>query len=74
VSRDGRDLLDLAKRNDVLGDESVRKLVLAAGLSDNRSLQGSAAKAVLGKSVQHWQYPFDSYTGFGDVELGESFQ
>ena len=74
MDRNGRSLLDLAKRSDVLDDPEVRKLVLAAGLSDNRSLQGSAAKAVLGKSVQHWRYPFNRQTTFGDVELGESFQ
>jgi len=74
MSQKGRNLLDLAARNAVLGDESVRKLVLAAGLSGNEHLQSSAKKAVLGKSVQHWQYPFSSRASFGDVELGETFR
>jgi len=74
MSREGRNLLDLAKRNDALDNPEVRKLVLAAGLSGNESVRSSAAKAVLGKSVQHWRYPFDRQTTFGDVELGESFQ
>lgn len=74
MSREGRSLLDLAKRNDVLDNPEVRKLVLAAGLSGNESVRSSAAKAVLGKSVQHWRYPFNRQTTFGDVELGESFR
>jgi len=69
-----RGLLDLAKGSGVLDDEEIQKLVLAAGLSDNRSLQCSAAKAVVGKSVQHWRYPFDAQTTFGEVSLGETFQ
>ncbi|MFB6144868.1 MAG: ATP-binding protein, partial [Candidatus Nanohaloarchaea archaeon] len=74
MNRDTRSLLDLAKQSDVLTDESVRKLVLAAELSDNELLQDSAGKAVLGKSVKNWQYPFEPYTGFrDDVELGETF-
>jgi DNA-binding PadR family transcriptional regulator len=74
MSLDRRDLLDLAKRNDVLEKTQVQKLVLAAGLSGTESLQSSVAKAVLGKSVQYWQYPFETYTGFGDVKLGETLQ
>jgi hypothetical protein len=69
-----RSLLDLAKRSNILDDENVRKLVLAAGLSDNRSLRGSAAKAVLGRSVQQYRYPFGGYDVYGDIYLGMSFR
>jgi shikimate kinase len=71
---DGKSLLSVAKRNDLLDDPEVRKLVLAAGLSSSDHLQETASKAVLGKSVQHWEYPFEPQTTFGDVELGKSFQ
>jgi DNA-binding MarR family transcriptional regulator len=74
VRRDGRNLLDLAQQSDILDDKEVRKLVLAAGISDNQGLQRSVAKAIISKSVQHWQYPFSSRTDIGDVELGETFQ
>jgi len=74
VSRDGTNLLDLAKRGNVLDDEKVRKLVLAAGLSSNESLQDTAEKAILGKSVKHWKYPFESHSGFDGIELGKTFE
>ena len=64
----------MAKRSDVLDNPEVRKLVLAAGLSGNESVRSFAAKAVLGKSVQQWRYPFDGQTTFGDIELGKSFK
>jgi hypothetical protein len=67
-------LLELAKRNDVLSDEEVRKLVLAASLSGSDSLQFSARRAVLGRSVQFWEHPFESVDGVGDIGVGESFQ
>jgi len=51
MNRDS-DLLGLAKRNDFLDNEEVKKLVLAAGLSNNERLQESIRKAVLGKSIQ----------------------
>ncbi|WP_336327584.1 ATP-binding protein [Halovenus sp. HT40] len=74
MSRDGRNLLDLAKRSDVLDDEKVHKLVSAAGLSGNERIQSSAAKAVLAKSIQQHRYPFDTNARYGDVYLGETFQ
>ena len=67
-------LLDAAKQNDVLDDEEIQKLVLAAGLSSNQHLQDSVEKAVLGRSVQHWRYPFNQEDLSGEVELGETFQ
>jgi len=63
-------LLDLAKNNNILDEPKVQKLVLAAGLSNNRYLQDSVEKALLTKSVQNWQYPFDSLVAVGDVEIG----
>ncbi|MFB6145708.1 MAG: ATP-binding protein, partial [Candidatus Nanohaloarchaea archaeon] len=71
---DGNALLELAKRNGVLDDSEVRKLVLAAGLSNNEHLQDSARKAVLNKSVQQYHYPFDHSPEFGDLDLGSTFQ
>ncbi|WP_236544811.1 ATP-binding protein [Salinirussus salinus] len=57
-----------------MDDEAVQKLVAAAGLSGNESIQSSASKAVLGKSVQQYRYPFDSGSRYGDIYLGETFQ
>lgn len=74
MSREGRNLIDLAKQNDLLSEEEVRKLVLAAGLSSSEHLQSSARKAVLGKAVQNVKYPFDMGRFSGKVELGETFQ
>jgi len=74
VKRHPKSILEAAKQNDVLEDEKLRKLVLAAGLSSNEHLQDSASKAVLTKSVQQWRYPFDRQTTFGEIELGETFQ
>ena len=68
------DLLGLAKRNDVLDNEEVRKLVLAAGLSNNERLQESVRKAVLNKSIQQHKYPFTYSLESGDIELGSTFQ
>ncbi|RMB12931.1 ATP-binding protein [Haloplanus aerogenes] len=73
-SPDGKSLLSVAKRNDLLDDPEVRKLVLAAGISNNQLLRETASKAVLGKSVQHWEYPFDRQPHVGDIELGKTFQ
>jgi shikimate kinase len=67
-------LLEAAKRNDILDDEEVQKLVLAAGLSSNDHLEDSVSKAILGKSVRHWKSPFKQEAFLGDVELGETFQ
>jgi hypothetical protein len=74
VSRKSEELLDFAKRNGVLDDPEVRRLVLAAGVSSNESLQKAASKAVLGKSIQHFQYPFrPQLSSGGDLELGRVF-
>jgi len=73
VSQNGRNLLDLAKQSDILDDETVQKLVVAAELSGNESIQSSASKAVLGKSIQHWRYPFNKVSAYGDIYLGETF-
>jgi len=59
---------------DVLNDPDVRKLVLAAQVTQNKHLRGAISKAVLGKSVQHREYPFSSQSRFGDIQLGETFQ
>lgn len=48
--------------------------MLAVGLSDNEHLQYYAAKAVLGKAVQHWKNPFEPQTRLGDIKLGETIQ
>ena len=74
MSQDGNNLLNLAKQNDVLDNPEVRKLVLAAGLCGSESLQNSARKAILGRSVQFWEYPFEPVDGVGDLGVGESFQ
>jgi hypothetical protein len=74
VTRYPESLLQIVQRSELLDDEEVQKLVLAAGLSGNDHLQGSASKAVLGKSVQHWKYPFDRKTTFGEVRLGNTFR
>ena len=74
MTRRAEDLAAIAERNDLLSDQDIRKLVLAAGLSSSRRLQNVASKAVLGKSVQHWQYPFDSTDSSGEIGLGETFQ
>jgi len=66
-------LLEVAKRNGVLAEPDVRKLVLAAGLSSNKYLQNSALKAVLGRSVERWSYPFDSGDFAGGLKLGRCF-
>jgi len=71
---EGGRLLELAKKNSVLDDPEVRKLVLAAGLSSNKRLQESVRKAVLNKSIEQYRYPFDYSLEFGDVELGSTFQ
>ena len=73
MNRDS-DLLGLAKRNGVLDEEEIRKLVLAAGLSNNDRIQKSARKAVLNKSIQQYKYPFDTNLECGDVDLGSTFQ
>jgi len=74
VSRNGRDLLDLAKRTDILDDKSIQKLIAAAGLSGNEAIQNSASKAVLGRSIQQYRYPFNLVSAYGDIYLGETFQ
>ena len=74
MSRNRRNLLDLAKRGDILNDEEVQKLVLAFGLSTNEHFQDTASKAVLSKSIQQHRYPFPTNTRDGDIYLGETFQ
>ena len=74
MSQDTKRLLDLARQNDVLDDAEVRRLVLAAGVSDSKRLQEVASRAVLGKSVQRWEYPFEHRTSGGDIELGKTYQ
>jgi DNA-binding MarR family transcriptional regulator len=74
VNRDRKGLLDLAKRSDILNDEEVQKLVLASGLSSNEHLQDTVSKAVLGRSVEQYRYPFEKSTRYGDIYLGETFQ
>jgi len=67
-------VLDIARRYDILEDNEVRRLILAAKFSNNERLQGSASKAVLRKSIQKYRYPFDTDTQFGDVDVGKTFQ
>jgi DNA-binding PadR family transcriptional regulator len=74
MSWDGKDLLNLARQSDVLDNEVIRRMILAAGLSGNERIQDSARKVLLGKSVHHWQHPFSSQTSLGTVELGETFR
>jgi DNA-binding MarR family transcriptional regulator len=64
----------LARNGDLLDDEEVQKLVLAAGLSSNEHLQDTASKVVLGKSIQQHRYPFNAGARYGDIYLGEMFQ
>jgi hypothetical protein len=68
------DLLRVARENGILDDEEVRRLVLAAGLSGNQRLEESVRRAVLGRSVQRWKYPFDEAESTGSVELGSVFR
>jgi len=74
VSRNTRNLLDLAKRSEILDDETIQKLVLASGVSSNEHLQDSASKAVLGESIQQHRYPFDTASAYSDIYLGETFE
>ena len=64
----------MADQRGILDDEEVQKLVLASGVSSSEHLQDVASKAVLGKSVEQYRYPFDTDTRYGDVYLGETFQ
>ena len=73
MSRDPEKLLRLADQGDILDDEEIQKLVLASGVSNSENLQDTASKAVLGKSIQQYRYPFDSNARYGDVYLGETF-
>jgi DNA-binding PadR family transcriptional regulator len=54
-------------------DEKVRNSVIAAALSQNDSVRNSFSKALLGKIVQHWQYPFNPRTTFGSIGVGKTF-
>jgi len=75
VSRlDETAIRELVQQDGILDDPEIQKLVLAAGLSGNEHLQDSASKAMLGKSVQHWKYPFETGPVFGDIELGRTFR
>ena len=69
-----KSLLERAKRNGILDDEQVQKLVLASELSSSKVLQDSVSKAVLAKSIQHYRYPFDHQPVFADVQLGSTFR
>lgn len=74
MNREFQNLLQVAEENNILDDERIQNLILAAGLSNNTSLQISVSKAVLGKSIQNYKYPFDPQTEFGNVELGNTFE
>ena len=74
MSRDPEKLLRLADQSGILDDEEVQKLVLASGVSNNEHLQDTASKAVLGKSVEQYRYPFDDSHRYGDIYLGETFR
>jgi hypothetical protein len=74
VSRDPEKLLRLAEHSGILDSEEVQKLVLASGVSNNEHLQDTASKAVLGRSVEQYRYPFDYSPGYGDIYLGETFR
>jgi len=67
-------LLEQAKRNGILDEEYIQKLVLASELSSSEVLRDSASKAVLAKSIQRYRYPFDSQPAFGGVWLGYTFR
>jgi DNA-binding MarR family transcriptional regulator len=67
-------LLRLAEQYGVLDDPEIRKLVLAAGVSNNDLVQKVASKAVVGKSVRRWRYPFNPQRRSGEIRVGESFQ
>jgi hypothetical protein len=66
-------LLEFAKRNDLLQDPEVQRLVLAAGVSESDYLQKLASQGVLGKSVGRWRYPFSSLRVSGRIRLGNDF-
>ena len=74
MSRDPERLLRLADQHGSIDDEEIQKLVLAAGLSSSEYLQDTASKTILGKSVQHSKYPFETNAWYGDVYLGDTFQ
>jgi len=74
VQRRSDYLLNYAKQNGILDDPEIQKLVLASRFSNNEHLQKSAGKAVLGQSLQHWQYPFDRPPLSGNVKLGVTFR
>jgi hypothetical protein len=74
MTRHAETLAELAERNDLLDDPGIRKLLLATGLSGSECLENAASKAVLGKSIQHWRYPFDPEKSSGEIALGETFQ
>lgn len=65
-------LLEFAKQHDVLDEPEVRRLVAAAGLSQNEALQEVAAKAVLGRALQHFQQPFTAQPRAGDIAVGRT--
>jgi DNA-binding MarR family transcriptional regulator len=71
---DKKAIRSLVRQDQILDDSEIQKLVLTAGLSENEYLQESASKAVLAKSVQHWQNPFETEPAFGEVEVGKTFQ
>jgi len=74
MSRDFERLLRLADRRGILDSDEVQKLLLASGVSGSDHVQDVAAKAVLGRSVQQYRYPFGSYDVYGDIYLGMSFR
>jgi DNA-binding MarR family transcriptional regulator len=53
--------------------EELQKMVLAAGLTRNSYLESSVKKAILGRLMDHWSYPFNSEPVSGDIDLGRSF-
>ncbi|MFB6241173.1 MAG: ATP-binding protein [Candidatus Nanosalina sp.] len=64
----------MADQIGILDSEEVQRLVLASDVSNNEHLQDAASKAVLGKSVEQYRYPFDDNPRYGDIYLGETFQ
>ncbi|WP_309484941.1 ATP-binding protein [Halorhabdus salina] len=76
MDRQGVDnrLFRLARKEGILDDPEIRKLILASGLSSTNHLRKSAGKAVFWKSLQHRQYPFDRPSHSGNVRLGVTFR
>jgi len=74
VSRSRNGLFELARRSNILDDTEVQKLLIAAAISQNNHLHESVREAVIGRSIQNWQYPFDQRSSLGKIRLGETFR